>query len=230
MFLGEMSCKLYYKKECKEQKEHHSYKFGTWKFRTLKRRSKLQNLKTEMLKNNVSVLGVIEVRWRGQSEIRFGVYIVYYSGGGRAERGKAIVVHKSLVRSAVKRIVCTDRIIGLKLRAEPVSILIMQVYMATSEHEDDEVEKFYDATAEILVEDGKDDTNNIIMGDWNSVVGDESYRNIVGSYGLGRRNHRSQILIDYCERNGLIVTNTWFKKPKRRLRHGIVLETGVDIS
>jgi hypothetical protein len=23
--------------------------------------------------------------------------------------------------------------------------------------------------------------------------------------------------IDFCERNGLIVTNTWFKKPKRRL-------------
>jgi hypothetical protein len=29
-------------------------------------------------------------------------------------------------------------------------------------------------------------SNNIIMGDWNSVVGDETYRNIVGSHGLGR--------------------------------------------
>jgi len=25
------------------------------------------------------------------------------------------------------------------------------------------------------------------------------------------------MLIGFCERNGLIVTNTWFKKPKRRL-------------
>ena len=25
------------------------------------------------------------------------------------------------------------------------------------------------------------------------------------------------MLIDFCERNGLIVTNTWFKKSKRRL-------------
>jgi hypothetical protein len=31
------------------------------------------------------------------------------------------------------------------------------------------------------------------------------------------RNQRSQMLIDFCERNGLIFTNTWFKKPKRRL-------------
>jgi len=52
--------------------------------------------------------------------------------------------------------------------------------MPTSEHEDYEVEEFYDIFEEILKEDGKGDTNTIIMGDWNSVVGDESYRNIVG--------------------------------------------------
>jgi hypothetical protein len=55
--------------------------------------------------------------------------------------------------------------------------------------------------------------NSIILGDWNSIVGGESYQNIVGSHGLGRRNHRGQMLIDFCERNGLIVTNSWFKKP-----------------
>jgi endonuclease/exonuclease/phosphatase family metal-dependent hydrolase len=55
------------------------------------------------------------------------------------------------------------------------------------------------------------------MGDWNSVVGDEPYRNIVGLHGLGRKNHRGQMLINLCERNGLIATNTWFRKPQRRL-------------
>jgi len=89
--------------------------------------------------------------------------------------------------------------------------------MPTSEYEDDEVEKLYDTLEEILEEDGKGETNSIKLGDWNSVVGDESYRNIVGSRGLGRRNHRDQMLIGFCERNGLIVTNTWFRKPKRRL-------------
>ena len=54
-------------------------------------------------------------------------------------------------------------------------------------------------------------------GNWNSVVGEESYKNIVGSRELGRQNHRGQMLIDICERNGLIVTNSWSKKPKRRL-------------
>jgi len=102
--------------------------------------------------------------------------------------------------------------------------------MPTSEYEDDEVGKLYDTIEEILEEGGKDDTNNIILGDWNSVFGDESYRNIVGSHGLGRWKHRGQMLIDFCERNRLIVTNTWFKKPKKDCTHGRRLEIGVDIS
>ena len=66
----------------------------------------------------------------------------------------------------------------------------MQVYMPTLEFVDDEVENLYSTIEEILEENGKGDTNNIILGDWNSVVGNESYRNIVGSHGLGGRNHR----------------------------------------
>ena len=67
-------------------------------------------------------------------------------------------MNKSLVRSVVKKIVCNDRIIAIKLTAEPVSILIMQVYMPTSEYEDDDVENLYDTIEEILEEDGKGDT------------------------------------------------------------------------
>jgi exonuclease III len=68
---------------------------------------------------------------------------VYYSGGERAEKGVATVVHKSVVRSVVKKIVYNDRIIAIKLQAEPINILMMPVYMPTSEHEDDEVEELY---------------------------------------------------------------------------------------
>ena len=41
--------------------------------------------------------------------------------------------------------------------------------MPTLEHEADEMEELFDTNDEILEE---DDTNTIIMGDWNSVVGD----------------------------------------------------------
>jgi len=99
----------------------------------------LENLKKEMQKNEVSVLGVSEVQWKRQGEIRSDDYTVYYSGGERAERVVEIVVRKSVVRSVVKKIVCNDRIIALKLKAERFSILFMQVYMPTSECEEDEM-------------------------------------------------------------------------------------------
>jgi len=120
----------------------------------------------------VFVLGVSEVRWKGQGEIRRGDFTVYYSGGERAEKSVAIVVHKSIVRSVVKKIVYNDRIIDIKLQAEPINILMTQVHIPTSEHEDDEVDELYDIIEEILEKDGKGDTNNSIVGDWNSVVGD----------------------------------------------------------
>ena len=68
---------------------------------------------------------------------------MYYYGGERAEKGVAIVVHESIVRSVVKKIVYNDRIIAIKLESEPINILMMQVYMPKSEHEDDEVEELY---------------------------------------------------------------------------------------
>jgi len=136
---------------------------------------------------------------------------VYYFGGERAEKVVAIVVHKSIERSVVKKTVYNDRIIAIKVQVEPIYILMMQVYMPTSEHEDEEVEELYDIIEKIPEEDGKGNTNNIIMGDWNSVVGDEPYRKIVGPHGIGRKKHRGQMLINFCERNGLIVTNTWVR-------------------
>jgi hypothetical protein len=68
------------------------------------------------------------------------------------------------------------------------------------------------------------------MGDWNSVVENESHRNIVGPHGLGRKNHRGKMLINFCERNGLIVTNTCFRQPKKDCTHGRHQEIGADSS
>jgi hypothetical protein len=54
------------------------------------------------------------------------------------------------VRSVVKKIVYNYRIIASKLQAELISILMIQVHMPTSEHEDDEVEELYDTTEKFL--------------------------------------------------------------------------------
>ena len=59
------------------------------------------------------------------------------------------------MRGVVKKIVYNDRIIAIKLQAEPINILMIQVYVPTSEHEDDEVEELYGVIEEILDADRK---------------------------------------------------------------------------
>ena len=59
---------------------------------------------------------------------------------------------------------------------------------------------------DILEEDGKGETNTIIMGDWNSAVADKSCRNIVGPQGLGKRNQSGQMLVEFSDRKNLSST------------------------
>ena len=50
---------------------------------------------------------------------------------------------------------------------------------------------------DVLEEDGKGETNTIIMGDWNSTVADKTCWNIVGQQGLGRRSQNGQCLSNF---------------------------------
>ena len=112
--------------------------------------------------------------------------------------------------------VCNDRTIALKLKEEPVSILLVQVCLPSSKRED-ELEECSDITEDILVECGKGEIITILMRDWNSMVGDKSYQNNVGPHRLGRRNQTDQILIDFCEVNALVINNILFRKSNRIL-------------
>jgi len=66
----------------------------------------------------------------------------------------AMVVYKSIVNSVVRKNVCSDSIIVCKLKAELVSILIVQVYMPALKYVVARVEEFYNKIEEILEEAG----------------------------------------------------------------------------
>ena len=55
------------------------------------------------------------------------------------------------------------------------------------------------------------------MGDWNAKIGCSVEQPMAGRYGLGSRNERGDLLIDWRRENSMVVTNTWFKNHPRRL-------------
>ena len=49
-------------------------------------------------------------------------------------------------------------------------IVIVQIYISTTDHEDDEKEKMYDEISDILHQEGRGQVNTIVMGNFNSIV------------------------------------------------------------
>ena len=56
-----------------------------------------------------------------------------------------------------------------------------------------------------------------IIGDWNTKVGSQETPRVTGKFDLGGRNEVGQRLIEFCQENALVITNTLFLQQKRRL-------------
>ncbi|XP_023233175.1 craniofacial development protein 2-like [Centruroides sculpturatus] len=57
----------------------------------------------------------------------------------------------------------------------------------------------------------------MIIGDYNAKVGMGRREDLIGDFGLGLSNERGDRLFEFCQENDMVIKNTWFKLPKRRL-------------
>ncbi len=176
----------------------------------------MEEVKREMKRYKLGVLGMSEVRWKGQGdEVDDDGVRIIFSGGDKHERGVAIVLEKEVAKRIIEIEQCNDRLMMIKISATPVDIAIIQVYMPTTTHNDDEIEIMYEQI-EKLINKQKGNTNVVVMGDFNASVGEGRDDNVIGKYGLGKRNERGQVLSDFCKKRQLVVTNTWYQQEKRR--------------
>ena len=109
-----------------------------------------------------------------------------------------------------------DRMISICFQGKPFNITVIQAYAPTSNAEEAEVEWFYEDLQELLELTPKKDVL-FIIGDWNAKVGSQETPGVTGKFGLGVWNEAGQRLIEYCQKNVLLITNTPFQQQKRRL-------------
>lgn len=188
---------------------------GTWNVRTMQRLGKLENVLAEMETHKLNVLGLCETRWKGNGDYMEDGHRIIHAGGQKKQNGVAVILDKHQADKVLKVNQVNERLIMVKLSSTPVDIVIIQVYMPTSQHKDEEIEEMYEAIEEVM-KDEKGNEFTIIMGDWNAVVGEGQSGKEIGKFGLGKRNDRGQMLSEFCERHKLMVTNTWFEMDKRR--------------
>ena len=109
-----------------------------------------------------------------------------------------------------------DRMISVRFQGKPFNITVIQVYAPTSNTEEAAVEQFYEDLQDLLELTPKKDIL-FIMGYWNAKVGSQERYGVTGKLGLGIQNEAGQKLIEFCQENALVTTNTLFQQHKRRL-------------
>ena len=105
--------------------------------------------------------------------------------------------------------------ISVHFQGKPVNITVIQVYTPTSNAEEAEFEQLYEELQDLLELTPKKDVR-FIIGDWNAKVGSQETPVVTGKFGLRIWNEAGQRLIEFCQENALVITNTLFQH-KRRL-------------
>ena len=112
--------------------------------------SKLEVIKQEMTRVNTGILAISELRWTGMGEFYSDDRYIYYCRQESLRRnGIAIIVNKR-VRNAVLGCNLNNRMISVCFQGKPFNITVIQVYAATSNAEEAEVERFYEDLQELL--------------------------------------------------------------------------------
>ena len=69
---------------------------GTWDVRPMSQ-GKLEVVKQEMERVNISILGISELKWTGMGEFNSGDHYIYYCGQESLRRnGMVLIVNKSV--------------------------------------------------------------------------------------------------------------------------------------
>ena len=107
---------------CEEQ-----YCIGTWNVRSMNQ-GKLEEVKQEMARVNVDILGISKFKWTEMGEFNSGDHYIYYCGQESLRRnGVAIMVNKRVRNAVLGCNLKNGRMISVCFQGKPFNITVIQV-------------------------------------------------------------------------------------------------------
>ena len=97
-------------------------KIATWNVRTVLQKGKLENIKKEMARLKLNILGLSEMRWKGAGTITSGTNKLVYSGGAEHE---GILFDQATSKSLKGFWSLSDRVLLVKIEGKPFDINII---------------------------------------------------------------------------------------------------------
>src|SRR6218665_1681799 len=123
---------------------------GTWNVRTMLRQGKLANVIREMRKTKLDILGLSEVRWKEGGDFTSDGGRAIYTEAKGGQSGVAVLLEERIAKCVIRAESYKDRLLMVMIKAYPVDIVVMQVYMPTGASEEEEVDNIYEVIEEKL--------------------------------------------------------------------------------
>ena len=132
---------------------------------------KLDMVKQEMIRVNINILGISELKWTGKDQFNSEDHYIYYCGQEFLIRnGVVLIVNKRVWKAVLGCNLKNDRMISVSFQGKPFNFTVIQVYAPTTNAKEAKVEQFYEDLQHLLELTPKKDVL-FIIGDWNAKIG-----------------------------------------------------------
>ena len=203
--------------------------FGGWNVRSCIKQSKREIIIKQLKKYKIQIAALSETCMCDSGVKLVSDYTMIYSGAPydkktRKAHGVAICVNPIATKvwkdSGSEWVPINERIIKIRLYCAPIHITVIAVYSPINPKTklmSDESDKFYNDLQDTLKDISPKDMI-IIIGDLNARVGNDQQirhqhvkRSCIGPFTVDIENENGTRLIDFCEINNIIISNTFFK-------------------
>ena len=112
---------------------------------------KLGMVKQEMVRINIDISGISELKWTGIGEFNSDDHYIYCCGQESYRRiGVALIINKRVQNAVLGCNFRNDRMIWVHFQGKPFNITVIQVYVPITNAEEAEVDEFYEDLEDLL--------------------------------------------------------------------------------
>lgn len=135
----------------KEKSKGKKKRLTTWNVRSLGICGKLVNLKLEIKRLNIDIIGISKLNWTRKGNFWSVYNRTIFNGDDHRIPGVGFIMKKKIIRKKVVKVIqYSHQIISIKLDTKPIDPFILKVYMPTSTHEDEKIKEIYRQISEVI--------------------------------------------------------------------------------
>jgi len=175
---------------------------------------KMNEIADEMLKTQLQIIALQELRWKEVGQINKTKYSLYYSYNPEktGQFGTGFMVRNEIKKNILSFEPYNERLCKLRIKGKFNNLSITSVHAPTEEKTDEEKEKFYEDLQIVHNKIPKHDIV-IILGDINAKIGKEDvYQNVASKHTLHEiPNKNEEWVCEYAIANNMKIISTYYQ-------------------